>query len=170
MDVLACDPYISEKVAREAGAELVPLVELLARSDFVSLHVALGPATDQMINAATIGRMKRGARLVNTARGELVDETALAEALRAGRLAGAALDVFAEEPPRGSPLLGLPNVIATPHVAGSTEEAQEEVGYLIAQQVRDFLAEGVLRNAVNLPTLSAEQYRPVPPCIALAER
>ena len=170
MDVLACDPYISEKVAREVGAELVPLAELLARSDFVSLHAALGPATDKIINAATIGQMKRGARLVNTARGELVDETALAEALRSGRLAGAALDVFAEEPPRGSPLLGLPNVIATPHVAGSTEEAQEEVGYLIAQQVRDFLAEGVLRNAVNLPTLSAEQYRRLRPYIELGER
>jgi D-3-phosphoglycerate dehydrogenase len=99
-----------------------------------------------------------------------VDEGALAEALRAGKLAGAALDVFAVEPPRDSPLLALPNVIATPHVAGSTEEAQEEVGTLIAQQVRDYLAEGTLRNAVNLPALSAEQYARVRPYLVLGER
>ena len=170
MRVLAHDPYISESVAREADVELVPLPELLARSDFLSLHAALGPATERIINAATLAQMKRGARLINTARGELVDEAALAEALRSGRLGGAAVDVFAVEPPRGSPLVGLPSVIATPHVAGSTEEAQEEVGTLIAQQVRDFLAEGVLRNAVNLPTLSAEQYRRLRPYLELAER
>jgi len=170
MRVLAHDPYISENVAREGGVELIPLSELLARSDFVSLHAALSPETKQIINAATLAKMKRGARLINTARGELVDEAALAEALRSGHLAGAAVDVFAVEPPRGSPLVGLPNVVATPHVAGSTEEAQEEVGTLIAQQVRDFLAEGVLRNAVNLPTLSAEQYRRLRPYLELAER
>ncbi len=170
MRVLAHDPYISESVARETDVELVPLPELLARSDFLSLHAALGPATEQIINASTLAQMKRSARLINTARGELVDEAALAEALRSGRLAGAAVDVFAVEPPRGSPLVGLPNVIATPHVAGSTEEAQEEVGTLIAQQVRDYLAEGLLRNAVNLPTLSAEQYRHLRPYLELAER
>ena len=170
MRVLAHDPYISEDVAQDLGVNLVPLAELFARSDFVSLHAALSPATAQIINAATLARMNRGAWLINTARGELVDETALAEALRSGHLAGAAVDVFAVEPPRSSPLLSLPNVIATPHVAGSTEEAQEEVGTLIAQQVRDFLAEGVLRNAVNLPTLSAEQYRRLRPYLDLAER
>jgi len=170
MKVLAHDPYLSHKVARDAGVELVPLSDLLARSDFVSLHAALVPGTERMINAATIAQMKRGARLINAARGELVEEAALAEALRSGHLAGAAVDVFAEEPPRNSPLLGLPNVITTPHVAGSTEEAQEEVGAQIAQQVRDFLAEGVLRNAVNLPTLSAEQYRRLRPYLELAER
>ena len=170
LHVLAHDPYISEEVARDAGAELVPLDDLLARSDFVSLHAALSPSTELLLNAAAIARMKPGARLINTARGELVDEATLAEALRSGRLAGAALDVFAEEPPRHSPLLGLPNVIATPHVAGSTEEAQEEVGTLVAQQVRDFLADGILRNAVNLPTLSTEQYRRLRPYLFLAER
>ena len=168
--VLACDPYISESVAQEAGVELVPLDELLARSDFISLHTALSPATEKLINAATLAKMKRGAGLINTARGELVDEAALAGALRSGQLAGAALDVFAVEPPRDSPLVGLPGVIATPHVAGSTREAQEEVGTQIAQQVRDFLAEGILRNAVNLPTLSGEQYRRVRPYLDLAER
>ena len=170
MRVLATDPYIGAKVAEELGVALVALDELLARSDFLSLHTALSSATERILNAATFAKMKRGARLINTARGELVDEAALAEALRSGHLAGAAVDVFAEEPPRNSPLLGLPNLIATPHVAGSTEEAQEEVGYLIAQQVREFLAEGVIRNAVNLPTLSAEQYRRLRPYLALAER
>ncbi len=170
MRVLAHDPYISENVAEEAGVELVPLAALLERSDFISLHAAHSAATEKIINAATLAKMKRGARLINTARGELVDEAALAEALRSGHLGGAALDVFAVEPPRGSPLVGLPNVIATPHIAGSTEEAQEEVGTLIAQQVRDFLAEGILRNAVNLPTLSAEQYRRLRPYLKLAER
>jgi len=165
MRVLAHDPYISENVAEEAGVELVPLAALLERSDFISLHAAHSAATEKIINAATLAKMKRGARLINTARGELVDEAALAEALRSGHLGGAALDVFAVEP-----VLGLPNVIATPHVAGSTEEAQEEVGTLIAQQVRDFLAEGILRNAVNLPTLSAEQYRRLRPYLKLAER
>jgi D-3-phosphoglycerate dehydrogenase len=108
--------------------------------------------------------------LINTARGELVDEAALAEALRSGHLAGAALDVFAVEPPRDSPLLAMPNVIATPHVAGSTAEAQEEVGVQIAQQVRDYLSDGVLRNAVNLPAVSPEQYRRLRPYLELAER
>ncbi|HLP99601.1 MAG TPA: phosphoglycerate dehydrogenase [Candidatus Limnocylindria bacterium] len=170
MRVLAYDPYISEQVAQEARVELVPLADLLGRSDFVSLHAALSPATEKMINATTLAQMKRGARLINAARGELVEEAALAAALRSGHLAGAALDVFAAEPPRDSPLTALPSVIATPHVAGSTEEAQEEVGTLIAQQVKDFLAEGILRNAVNLPPLSAEQYRRVRPYLDLAER
>ncbi|MBI3662051.1 MAG: phosphoglycerate dehydrogenase [Acidobacteria bacterium] len=170
MRVVACDPYLSENAARDAGAELISFDDLLARADFISLHTALSPATEKMINAAALAKMKRGARLINAARGELVDEAALADALRAGILAGAALDVFAVEPPRDSPLLALPNVIATPHVAGSTEEAQEEVGTLIAQQVRDFLAEGTLRNAVNLPALSAEQYSRVRPYLVLGER
>ncbi len=148
MRVLAYDPYISEQAAREANVELAPLADLLAQSDFVSLHTALSAATEKLINAKTLAQMKRGARLINAARGELVDEAALADALRSGHLAGAALDVFAAEPPRDSPLIGLPSVIATPHVAGSTEEAQEEVGTLIAQQVKDFLAEGIMRNAV----------------------
>lgn len=170
MRVVAFDPYISESAAREAQVELVKLEELLAESDFISLHAALSPATQNMINAQAIAQMKRGVRIVNAARGELIDEAALAEALESGKAAGAALDVFAEEPPKNSPLTSLPNVIATPHVAGSTTEAQEEVGTQIAQQVRDYLADGVLRNAVNLPALSAEQYRRVKPYVDLAER
>jgi D-3-phosphoglycerate dehydrogenase len=170
MRVLGYDPYISEAAAREVQVELVPLEKLLAESDFVSLHTALSPATQNLINATTLAQMKKGARLVNAARGELIDEAALAEALKSGKLAGAALDVFVEEPPKNSPLVGLPNVIATPHVAGSTAEAQEEVGTQIAVQVRDYLAEGVIRNAVNLPALSADQYRRGRPYVALAER
>jgi len=170
MRVVAHDPYLRPELAAEWGVELVPLADLLAQSDFVSLHTALSPATERMINAQTIAQMKRGARLINTARGELVDEAALAEALVSGHLSGAALDVFAVEPPKDSPLLKLSNLIATPHVAGSTAEAQEEVGLQIAQQVRDYLAEGALRNAVNLPAVSPEQYRRLRPYLELAER
>src|SRR6202163_299098 len=170
MRVLGYDPYISEAAAREVQVELVPLERLLAESDFVSLHTALSPATQNLINANTLAQMKPGARLINAARGELIDEAALAQALKSGKLAGAALDVFVEEPPRNSPLTTLPNVIATPHVAGSTTEAQEEVGTQVAVQVRDYLAEGIIRNAVNLPALSADQYRRGRPYVALAER
>jgi D-3-phosphoglycerate dehydrogenase len=170
MRVLACDPFLTENAAREAGVVLVQLDQLLAESDFLSLHTALVPETERIINAANLAKTKRGAYLVNTARGELVDETALADALRSGQLGGAGLDVFAVEPPKDSPLIGLANLVATPHVAGSTAEAQEEVGTLIAQQVRDFLADGVVRNAVNLPSLSAEQYRRLQPYLLLAER
>ncbi len=170
MRVLGYDPYISEAAAREAQVELVPLEKLLAESDFVSLHTALSPATQNLINAATLAQMKKGARIINAARGELIDEAALADALKSGKLAGAALDVFVQEPPKDSPLLGMANVIATPHVAGSTAEAQEEVGTQVAVQVKDYLAEGLIRNAVNLPALSADQYRRVRPYLALAER
>jgi D-3-phosphoglycerate dehydrogenase / 2-oxoglutarate reductase len=170
MIVLAYDPYVSESAARDAGVELSGLTQLLERSDFVSLHAALSPATEKLINQESLAKFKSGAVLVNAARGELVDESALAEALRSGKLSGAGLDVFAEEPPKNSPLLGLSNAVFTPHIAGSTREAQEEVGTLIAQQVCDFLTDGALRNAVNLPALSGEQYRRVRPWIELADR
>jgi D-3-phosphoglycerate dehydrogenase len=170
MRVLAFDPYISEAAAKELSVELVPMEELLEQSDFISLHTAVSPLTQNMINAQAIGMMKKGVRIVNAARGELINEADLAAALKSGHVAGAALDVFAEEPPKNSPLIGLPNVIATPHVAGSTAEAQEELGTQVAVQVRDYLVEGVIRNAVNLPALSPEQYRRVRPYLALAER
>ncbi len=170
MRVMAYDPFVSEAAARDAGVEPATLAEVLAQSDFISLHTALNPATEKMFNAGTLALCKRGAVLINAARGELLDEPAVAEALRSGQLSGAGLDVFAEEPPRGSPLIGLANVVATPHIAGSTREAQEEVGTLIAQQVADFLSEGALRNAVNLPALGGEQYRRARPWIELATR
>jgi D-3-phosphoglycerate dehydrogenase len=170
MKTIAYDPYISEAAAKELQVELVTLEKLLAESDFISMHTALSPATQKMINAESIKKMKKTARIVNAARGELIDETALAEALKSGRLAGAALDVFVEEPPKNSPLVGLPNVICTPHIAGSTAEAQEEVGTQVAVQIRDYLIDGIIRNAVNLPALSADQYRRVRPYLELAER
>src|ERR1700681_104140 len=170
MHVLGYDPYISEAAAREVQGAVVPLEGLLAESDFVSLHTALSPATQNLINANTIAQMKQGARLINAARGELIDEAALAEALKSGQLAGAALDVFAEEPTKNTTLVGLPNVIATPHIAGSTTEAQEEVGTQVAVQVRDYLADGVIRNAVNLRALSRDQSRRGRRYLALAER
>ena len=170
MRVLAYDPYISEAAAKEFSVELVTLEKLLAESDFISLHTALSPATQNLLNAASLAKMKKGAFIVNTARGELIDEAALAEALKSGHIGGAGLDVFAVEPPKNSPLAELPNVVGTPHIAGSTTEAQEEVGTQVAVQVKDYLADGIIRNAVNLPVLSAEQYRRVRPYLQLAEQ
>ncbi|HKV23649.1 MAG TPA: phosphoglycerate dehydrogenase [Candidatus Acidoferrum sp.] len=170
MRVLGYDPYISEAAAKEVQVELVPLEKLLAESDFISLHTALSPTTQNLINAESIAKMKKGARVINAARGGLIDEGALADALKSGKLAGAALDVFVKEPPKDSPLLSMANIVATPHVAGSTTEAQEEVGTQVAVQIKDYLAEGLIRNAVNLPALSADQYRRVRPYLALAER
>src|SRR5580658_7987589 len=170
MKVIAYDPFVTPAAAKEVEVELLPLEEVLKQADVVSLHTSLLPSTEKMINAAAIAHMKKGARLVNCARGELIDEAALAEALKSGALGGAAVDTFAQEPPKNSPLIGLPNLIATPHIAGSTTEAQEEVGTLIAQQVRDYLSEGLIRNAVNMPALSAEQYRLLRPYLELGER
>src|ERR1700676_2927462 len=170
MRLIAYDPFISEAAAKELSVQLVPLDQVYAESDFISLHTAVSPQTQNMINAASIAKMKKGGRIIKAARGELINEADLAEAIKSGHVGGAALDVFAEEPPKNCPLIGLPNVIATPHVAGSTAEAQEEVGTQVAVQVRDYLAEGVIRNAVNLPALSADQYRRGRPYLALAER
>jgi D-3-phosphoglycerate dehydrogenase / 2-oxoglutarate reductase len=170
MRVIAFDPFISETAAKEYDVELVPLEKLIEESDFISLHTAVSPQTKNMINAQSIAKMKKGVRIVNAARGELINEADLAAALKSGHVAGAALDVFAEEPPKNSPLIGLPNLISTPHVAGSTAEAQEELGNQVAVQVRDYLAEGIIRNAVNLPALSPDQYRRVRPYLALAQQ
>ena len=170
MKVIAYDPYVTPAAAREVEVELVPLDDVLQRSDVLSLHTSLSPATEKLLDTVALAKMKKGAWLINCARGELIDEPALAEALRSGHIKGAALDTFAQEPPKNSPLIGLPNVIATPHIAGSTAEAQEEVGTAIAQQVRDYLAEGVIRNAVNMPALSPDQYRRLRPYLELGER
>jgi D-3-phosphoglycerate dehydrogenase len=170
MKVLAYDPYVTAAAAREVEVELVTLDELLQKSDVVSLHTSLSPSTEKIIDAAAIAKMKKGARLINCARGELIDEGALYEALKSGQIAGAGLDTFAVEPPKDSPLIGLPNLIATPHIAGSTAEAQEEVGTAIALQVRDYLADGLIRNAVNMPGLAPDQYRRLQPYLELGER
>ncbi len=171
MKVLAFDPYVTPVVAQEASVELVSLKRLLAESDYISLHVSLTPETTRMIDAAAIARMKPGVRLINCARGEVIDEKALAAAIASGKVAGAALDVFTEEPPLpNSSLAFLPQVIATPHIAGSTEEAQEMVGYRIAEQVREYLKHGFIINAVNVPSPSPEEYRKLQPYLQLAER
>jgi len=170
MEIVGTDPFVSAAVAREAGIRLVTLEELFAGSDYITLHVGLTPQTQGIINAKNLAAMKKGVRIVNCARGELVDDAALVDALTSGKVAGAALDVFAEEPPKNSPYFGLDNVILTPHIAGSTGEAQEAVGVQIAMQVREYLKLGVVQNAVNLPSLSHEEYLQLAPYIDLAGR
>jgi len=170
MELVAHDPFVSVTVAKEQGIRLARLEELYAAADYITLHVGLTPQTTGMINAASIAKMKKGVRLVNCARGELVNEADLAQALKQGQVAGAAIDVFAEEPPKNSPLLALENVVLTPHVGGSTREAQEAVGVQIAQQVKEYLKHGVIQNAVNVPSVSAEEYAVMQPYIVLAER
>src|SRR5664279_2031258 len=170
LELIGSDPFVSAAVARENGIKLVTLDELIAGSDYLTLHVGLTPQTTGVINAKTLAKMKKGVRIINCARGELIEDAALAEALKSGQVAGAALDVFTVEPPKDSPYLGLENVILTPHVAGSTAEAQEAVGIQIARQVRDYLKLGVVQNAVNLPSLSHEEYVQLSPYIDLASR
>ena len=139
MELVAHDPFVSVAVAKEQGIRMSSLDELYAAADYITLHVGLTPQTAGMINEASIARMKKGVRLVNCARGELVNEADLAQALKQGQVASAAIDVFTEEPPRNSPLLALDNVVLTPHIGGSTREAQDAVGVQIAQQVKDYL-------------------------------
>jgi D-3-phosphoglycerate dehydrogenase / 2-oxoglutarate reductase len=171
MKVVAHDPYVTTKLAADLGAELVDLPTLYAQSDYITLHVAATPETQKMLNAAAFAQMKTGVRIVNCARGELVDEAALAEAITGGKVAGASLDVFSvEPPPAGYPLFALDAVLATPHIGGSTEEAQEIVGVRIAEQVTEYLKNGVAISAVNMPALSPEQYRALGPYAVLAER
>jgi D-3-phosphoglycerate dehydrogenase len=170
LEILGSDPFVSAAVAREAGIKLVGLDELIAGSDYLTLHVGLTPQTTGVINAKTLAKMKKGVRIINCARGELIDDAALVEALKNGQVAGAALDVFQHEPAKETPYNGLENVILTPHIAGSTAEAQEAVGIQIARQVRDYLKLGVVQNAVNLPSLSHEEYVHLAPYIDLAGR
>jgi D-3-phosphoglycerate dehydrogenase len=171
MTVLVSDPFVTEEIARDAGARLVALDELLATADIVTLHLPLTKGTRHLIGAAQLALMKPGARVVNCARGGLVDETALKEALDAGRLAGAALDVFEQEPPPADhPLRTHPKVVAAPHLGASTKEAQENVSSELARQVLDYFGSGAIRNAVNMPGLSAEAYAKAKPYLDLAER
>ena len=171
MRIVAHDPYVTAKLAEDLGVELADLARLYAESDYLTLHVAATPETEGMLSAEAFRQMKTGVRIVNCARGELVNEAALQEALASGKVAGAALDVYATEPPpAGYPLFALQGVVATPHIAGSTEEAQEIVGVRIAEQVVEYLKSGVALNAVNMPALSRDQYRALGPYVALAER
>jgi D-3-phosphoglycerate dehydrogenase len=168
MNVIAHDPFISADMAATLDVELVSLDELCARADYISLHVPALPSTRHLLNAERLAKCKKGVRIVNTARGELIDEAALADAIEQGHVAGAGLDVFDPEPPRNWRLLMLPQVVATPHIAASTKEAQEQVGSETAAALRDFLKEGIIRNAVNFPSVSLEAYKRLRPYLLLA--
>lgn len=170
MEIIAHDPFVSSAVAKEHGIRMAKLDELYAAADYLTLHVGLTPQTTGMINADSLKKIKHGVRLLNCARGELVDEAALVHALKHGQVAAAALDVFADEPLKNSPLQTMENVILTPHIGGSTHEAQEAVGYQIALQVKEYLKHGVIQNAVNVPSVSHEEYVKLQPYIDLAER
>ena len=170
MEVVAHDPFVSAAIAKEQDIRLASLDEVYAAADYLTLHVGLTPQTTGMINADSIKKMKKGVRLVNCARGELIDEASLIEALKQGQVAGAGLDVFVQEPLKNSPLATMDNVVLTPHVGGSTHEAQEAVGVQIAQQVKAYLKDGVIQNAVNVPSVSREEYVKLQPYIVLAER
>jgi D-3-phosphoglycerate dehydrogenase len=170
MKVLAYDPFLSPERAVALGVEKVTLDDLYARADFITLHTPLTEATKNLIDAAALARMKRGVRLINCARGGLIVEEDLARALDAGQVAAAAIDVFVEEPARKNPLFGRDNVVATPHLGAATSEAQENVAVQIAEQMADFLLSGAVANAVNMPSLSAEDARRLKPYMTLAEQ
>ena len=171
MTVVAYDPYFTAEAARDLGIEMASLDELFPRADFITLHTPLTEETRGIVNAASIERMKDGVRLINCARGGLISEAALIDALRSGKVAGAALDVFEKEPtPADNPLLGFDQVIATPHLGASTTEAQLGVATMIAEQVIDYLKHGAVRGAVNMPALSAELLAVIGPYVTLGEK
>jgi D-3-phosphoglycerate dehydrogenase len=170
LNVIAYDPYLEESEVRGTNVMLVDFDELLARSDFVSFHTPLTDETKNLLGADEIAQMKDGAMLVNTARGALIDEAAVAAALKSGKLAGAAVDTFTREPPDGSPLLGLPNVITTPHLGASTQEALQAVAVEIVHQTLDALRGTDYRNVVNLPFIGDASFRALRPHLALAEK
>lgn len=170
MDVIACDPYVAEVQVSDLRLKLVSLAEALARADFLSLHCAVTPETRGFLNAETLAKLKPGARIINTAHGSLIDETALAAAIRSGRVAGAALDVFAIEPPGKSELIGLPGVIHTPHLGDATIEAQRDLSAQIVGQTLDALRGTDYRNAVNMPFMPGREFEAIMPYLRLAER
>ncbi len=171
MKVIADDPLVTPERAEQAGAELVDFETLLARADILSVHVPLNDKTRGVIGAAELRRMRRGARLLNVARGGIIDEAALAEAVRDGHIAGAAMDVFTKEPlPADSPLLGVPEIVLTPHLGASTTEAQVLVATDVADQIVHYLAGGGPRYAVNLPVLAPEEASRLRPWLLLGER
>ncbi|HSF92088.1 MAG TPA: phosphoglycerate dehydrogenase [Paracoccaceae bacterium] len=170
MKVISYDPFLSEERAKNLGIEKVEnLDDLLARADFVTLHLPKTATTANLLNAERIAKMKKGARLINCARGGLVDEEAVAEALKSGHLAGAAFDVFAVEPAKENVLFGCPNVVCTPHLGASTAEAQENVALQVAEQMSDYLMRGAISNSLNAPSVTAEEAPVLEPWIKLAE-
>lgn len=168
MKVLAYDPFLSEDRAKELGVKKVELDELLAKADFITLHVPLTDKTKNILSRENLAKTKRGVRIVNAARGGLIDEEALAELLKSGHVAGAALDVFAVEPATESPLFGMPNVVVTPHLGASTTEAQENVALQVAEQMSDYLLTGAVQNALNMPSVTAEEAATMGPWLKLA--
>ena len=170
MEVVGYDPFVTEESVADLGVTVCSLDDVLARSDFVTLHVPISDDTRNLINADAIALMKDGARLINCARGGLVDEQALLEAIESGKLAGAALDVFESEPPTNRRLVEHPRIVSTPHLGASTVEAQQRVGTEIAEKIREFFASGAMLDAVNFPSIGREAYREVQPLMNLAER
>jgi D-3-phosphoglycerate dehydrogenase / 2-oxoglutarate reductase len=170
MKVIAFDPFLSPERAMELGVEKVELDELLKRADFITLHTPLTDKTRNILDAAALAKTKAGVRIVNCARGGLIDERALAAALKSGHVAGAALDVFEVEPAKDSVLFGLPSVICTPHLGAATSEAQENVALQVAEQMSDYLLKGAISNAVNFPSITAEEAPRIRPWVKLAEQ
>jgi D-3-phosphoglycerate dehydrogenase / 2-oxoglutarate reductase len=170
MQIVAHDPFISVDLAAQVGARLASLDEVCAEADYLTLHLPVTPQTKHIFNAERLARCKKGVRICNTARGELIDQQALVAALASGQVAAAAIDVFEQEPPTDWALAELPNVVATPHIAASTGEAQELVGVETAAAVRDYLRDGIIRNAVNFPSMAPEEFARLQPWVTLAER
>ncbi len=171
MRIVASDPYVTAQIAKDFGIELATLDDLYAQSDYLTLHVSLTEETEGMLNTVAFAKMKPGIRIVNCARGELVQAADLRAAIESGKVSGAALDVFEHEPTTAdNPLFALESVVATPHIGGSTEEAQEIVGVRIAEQMVEYLKNGIAINAVNMPAISPEQYRTLGPYLEVAEK
>jgi D-3-phosphoglycerate dehydrogenase / 2-oxoglutarate reductase len=170
MKVIAFDPFLSPERARDIGVEKLELDELLRRADFITLHTPLTEKTKNIIDATVLAKMKKGVRIINCARGGLVDEKALVDALNSKHVAGAAFDVFVEEPATSNVLFGHPNVICTPHLGAATTEAQENVALQVAEQMSDYLLRGAISNAVNFPSITAEEAPKLKPFIELAEK
>jgi D-3-phosphoglycerate dehydrogenase len=170
MNIIAYDPFLSEDKAKTMGVEKVDLEELFRRSDFITIHTPITPETRNMINKESIALMKPGVRIINCARGGIINEKDLYDALLEGKVAGAALDVFEKEPPEDNPLLAIDNLICTPHLGASTKEAQENVAISVAEQVVDYLIHKTIRNAVNFPSIPSDQVARLQPYINLAEK
>ena len=170
MKVVAYDPFLSPERASELGVEKVDLDQLLARADFITLHTPLTDKTKNVLSREALGKTKPGVRIINCARGGLVDEQAVADGIRAGHIAGAAFDVFQEEPAKDNALFGLDNVICTPHLGAATTEAQENVALQIAEQMSDYLLTGAISNAINFPNISAEEAPKLQPFVKLADQ
>jgi D-3-phosphoglycerate dehydrogenase len=168
MKVVAFDPFLTEEKAAKMGVEKVDLDELLARADFITLHVPLTDGTRNILSRENLEKTKEGVRIINCARGGLVDEEALADLLKSGHVAGAAFDVFAVEPAKENVLFGLPNVVCTPHLGAATSEAQENVALQVAEQMADYLLTGAVANALNMPSVTAEEAKVMGPWISLA--